>query len=146
MDGAAPRFLIRDRAEKLGAIFDRVAAGAGGRVIKTAVRAPNMNPVAERFVGSLRREVLDHVIILDDQYVRYLNEARPHQGIGQRIVKPVERLSTSDLSIESVAEALVQGGRTALILTVLSSRRSQSRFNRDGHGFADRSNQIALEP
>jgi hypothetical protein len=52
-----------------------------------------VNPVAERFAGSLRREVLDHVIILDDyhlenvarQYVRHFKEARPHQGIGQRI-------------------------------------------------------------
>jgi len=93
VEGLAPRFLIRDRDEKFGAAFDRVAEGAGARVIKTAVRAPNMNPVAERFVGSLRREALDHVLLLDDQhlenvarqYVRYFNRARPHQGIGQRI-------------------------------------------------------------
>ncbi len=92
-EGLAPRFLIRDRDEKFGATFDRVANGAGARVFKTAVRAPNMNPVGERFVGSLRREALDHVLLLDDQhlekvarqYVRYFNGARPHQGIGQRI-------------------------------------------------------------
>jgi hypothetical protein len=53
MEGLAPRFLIRDRDEKFGSTFDRVAEGAGTRVIKTAVRAPNMNPVGERFVGSL---------------------------------------------------------------------------------------------
>src|SRR6266487_4919329 len=52
MDGVAPRFLIRDRDEKFGATFDRVAEGAAVRVIRTAIRAPNMNPVAERFVGS----------------------------------------------------------------------------------------------
>jgi len=93
MEGLAPRFLIRDRDEKFGSTFDRVAEGAGTRVIKTAVRAPNMNPVGERFVGSLRREALDHALLLDDQhlenvarqYVRYFNKARPHQGIGQRI-------------------------------------------------------------
>ena len=92
-EGLAPRFLIRDRDEKFGATFDRVAKGVGTRVIKTAVRAPNMNPVGERFVGSLRREALDHVLFLDDQhlenvarqYVCYFNTARPHQGIGQRI-------------------------------------------------------------
>jgi len=63
------------------------------RVIRTAIRAPNMNPVAERFVGSLRREALDHVLLLGVQdldsiaaeYARYFNKARPHQGIGQRI-------------------------------------------------------------
>jgi transposase InsO family protein len=72
------------------ATFDRVAKGAGTRVLKTAVRAPNMNPVGERFVGSLRREALDHVLFLDDQhlenvarqYVCYFNTAGPHQGMG----------------------------------------------------------------
>ena len=93
MEGLTPRFLIRDRDEKFGANFDRVAEGVGTRVIKTAVLAPNMNPVGERFVGSLRREALDHVLILGEQqledvaqkYVLYFNKARPHQGIGQRI-------------------------------------------------------------
>jgi len=93
MDGSAPKFLIRDRDEKFGAIFDRVAEGVGTRVIKTAVRAPNMNPFGERFVGSMRREVLDHVLLLGEQqleevahkYLLYFNKARPHQGIGQRI-------------------------------------------------------------
>jgi putative transposase len=93
MDGLAPRFLIRDRDGKFGATFDRGAEGVGTRVIRTAVRAPNMNPVGERFVGSLRREALDHVFLVDDrhlenvarQYVRYFNRARPHQGLGQRI-------------------------------------------------------------
>ena len=62
-------------------------------MIKTAVRAPDVNAVAERFVGSARREILDHIIVLDDRhlgrivgdYKGYFNEARPHQGIGQRI-------------------------------------------------------------
>ena len=93
MDGLAPRFLIRDRDEKFGVAFDRVAEGAGARVIKTAVRAPNMIPLGERFVGSLRREALDHVLLFGDehlgkvagQYAVYFNKARPHQGIGQRI-------------------------------------------------------------
>ena len=93
MDGVAPRFLIRDRDEKFGSVFDRVANGVGTKVIKTAVRTPNMNPFGERFVGSLRREALDHVFLLSAdhlarvgrQYADYYNGARPHQGIGQRI-------------------------------------------------------------
>jgi putative transposase len=88
--GAAPRFLIRDRDEKFGATFDRVAEEAGARVIKTAVRAPNMNAVAER---CLRREALDHLMLLGekhlgrvcDEYAHYFNKSRPHQGIRQRI-------------------------------------------------------------
>src|SRR5450755_118861 len=70
MEGLTPRFLIRDRDEKFGSTFDRVAEGAGTRVIKTAVRAPNMNSVGERFVGSLRREVLDHMLLLDEDHLR----------------------------------------------------------------------------
>jgi transposase InsO family protein len=69
MENAALRFLIRDRDDKYGAPFDRAARGAGIRVIKTAVRAPNMNPIAERFVGSLRRELLDHAMILDERHL-----------------------------------------------------------------------------
>jgi putative transposase len=90
---APPRFLIRDRDDKFGATFDRAAKGAGVRVIKSAVRAPNMNPFAERFVGSLRRELLDHVLLLDErhldrvsrEFAAYFNSARPHQGLNQRI-------------------------------------------------------------
>jgi len=93
MDGTAPKFLIRDRDDKFGETFDRAAKGAGIRVIKTAVRAPDMNSIAERFAGSLRREMLDHVLAFDDhhlarlarEYASFFNEARPHQGIEQRI-------------------------------------------------------------
>ena len=61
-------------------------------MIKIAVRAPNMNAIAERFVGSARREMLDHVMLLGDEqlglllleYRDYFNESRPHQGLGQR--------------------------------------------------------------
>ena len=62
-----------------------------------------MNPIAERFVGSLRREALDHVLLVGDdhlgrvgrEYVRTFNEARPHQGIGQRIpAGPAAEFST----------------------------------------------------
>jgi len=60
--GDGPQFLIRDRDDKFGAVFDRVAAGAGARVVRTAVQAPLMNAFCERFLGSVRRECLDHII------------------------------------------------------------------------------------
>ena len=93
MDGDAPAVLLRDRDDKFGPAFDRAAQGLGAKVIRTAVRAPNMNAVAERFVGSARRELLDHVLLVDDrhlgsllrQYQRYFNDSRPHQGLGQRV-------------------------------------------------------------
>ncbi len=61
-----PQFIIRDHDNKFGASFDRVAEGAGVCVVKTAIRAPLMNAVCERFVGSVRRECLDHIIILGE--------------------------------------------------------------------------------
>jgi len=72
------------RGRQTWALAPTIREGVGTRVIKTAVRAPNMNPVGERFVGSLRREALDHVLLLDDQhlenvarqYVRHFNRVR----------------------------------------------------------------------
>jgi putative transposase len=60
--GHGPQFIIRDRDDKFGAEFDRVAKGVGTKVIRTAVKAPLMNAIMERYVGSARREALDHVI------------------------------------------------------------------------------------
>jgi putative transposase len=63
------------RDAKFGAEFDRVAKGAGINVLKTAVRAPLMNSTCERLLGSVRRECLDHIIILSEPHLRsVLNE------------------------------------------------------------------------
>ncbi len=91
--GVGPRFILRDRDDKLGRDFDRAAEGVGARALKTPVRAPRANAVCERFLGSVRRECLDHVLVLGERHLcevlvefcRYFNEARPHQGIGQLV-------------------------------------------------------------
>ena len=91
--GEGPRFLIRDNNRKYGSSFKSVAIGAGIEVLRTPYRAPKANAICERFLGSLRRECLDHFIILSErhthrvvkQYVHYYNYARPHQGIDQQI-------------------------------------------------------------
>lgn len=93
---AGPAFIIRDNDNKFGAEFDRVAKGAGIRVVKTAIRAPLMNATCERILGSVRRECLDHLIILGEahlrsvlrEYVAHFNGGRPHQGIAQRVPSP----------------------------------------------------------
>jgi len=93
-----PRFLIRDNDSKYGQWFNRVAKDRGIEVLRTPVRAPKANAICERFIGSVRRECLDHMLILNErhlhriigEYVEYFNCARPHQGIGQRIPDPRE--------------------------------------------------------
>ncbi len=94
--GQRPRYLVRDRASKYGPAFARVAAASGITELRTAHRTPRQNAVCERFLGSVRRECLDHLLVLGDahlgralrEYVAYFNTARPHQGLQQRIPDP----------------------------------------------------------
>jgi len=88
-----PRFLLRDRDDKFGPEFDAVAKACGTRVLRTPIRAPTANAFCERFVGSVRRECLDHIVIVSErqmrarlaEYVEYFNRSRPHQGTGQSV-------------------------------------------------------------
>jgi putative transposase len=87
------KFLIRDRGSNRTASFDAVFQAAGTRILPTAVQAPRMNAICERLVGTLRRELLDRVLILGEGHLRIVlaeyqvqyNTARPHQGIAQRV-------------------------------------------------------------
>jgi putative transposase len=86
------KFLVRDRDSKFTCAFDEVFASHGTRVIKTPVRSPRANSFAERYVGTLRRECLDHLLIHGEQhlrqiltgYARHYNDHRPHQSREQR--------------------------------------------------------------
>lgn len=91
--GKVPRFLIRDNDSKHGQRFARVAESTGIEVLRTPYKAPRANAFCERFLGSVRRECLDHMLIMSEkhlhsvvkEYIRYYNSARPHQGIGQAL-------------------------------------------------------------
>lgn len=94
-----PKYLICDNDKKFGPLFERVAQASGIEVIHTPYEAPRANAICERFVGSLRRECLDHMLVTGERqlirilkgYVSYFNPARPHQGIAQQI--PALRVS-----------------------------------------------------
>ena len=86
------RFLIRDRGSNFTRSFDAVFQASGTRILQTAVQAPRMNATCERLLGTLRRELLDRMLILSEAHLRavlieyrvHYNTARPHQGIAQR--------------------------------------------------------------
>src|SRR5690349_18378818 len=63
------RFLIRDGDSKFTTAFDAVFTGADIRIINTPVRAPRANAIAERFIGTLRRECLDHLLIIGTRHL-----------------------------------------------------------------------------
>ena len=88
-----PRSLIRDDDGKFGATFARIAAASGSAILRTPSRTPRANAVCERFLGSVRRECLAHLLILGErhlarvlrEYTAYFNRVRPHQGRGQAL-------------------------------------------------------------
>ncbi len=96
--GTAPRFVLRDNDGTFGAAFARVAAGSRITVLRTPIRAPRANAIIERFLGSVRRECLDHLLILTEahlrrvlrEYVAYFNRDRTHQGLQQQIPDATE--------------------------------------------------------
>jgi transposase InsO family protein len=91
--GAAsvPARLTRDRNAIFGAAFDARVDHLGVRQVRTSPRSPWQNGYAERWIGTVRRELLDHVIVLGErhllrllrQHVAYCNEDRPHMSLGR---------------------------------------------------------------
>ena len=90
------RFLIRDRGSNYTASFDAVFQAAGATIVRTSVQAPRMNAICERLIGTLRHELLDRTLILNQSHLRavlaeyqeHYNTARPHQGLHQRVPDP----------------------------------------------------------
>jgi putative transposase len=102
-----PLFLVRDRDSKFTRAFDEVFRSEGMRVIKAPVRAPKARAHAERWVGSVRRECLDRLLILGRRhlhrvlatYTCHHNEHRSHRSLGQR--PPLSKLAASDEQAEA---------------------------------------------
>jgi transposase InsO family protein len=114
--GEQPRYLIRDRDRSYGRDFVAHAARLGIKTVLTPVHAPNANAVAERVIGTLRRECLDHVIVLNErhllhvlrEYVKHYNAKRPHRSLA--LDSPDGRPPQSPVGSSRVVSRAVLGG------------------------------------
>ena len=109
--GRRPRYLFRDNDGIYGHGVTAFLRACGIQEVRTAYRSPWQNPLVERFVGTLRRELLSHVIVLSQRHLdrlleefvdQYYHVARPHQGLGGetpiRQDKPPEITGPSQLA------------------------------------------------
>ena len=88
---ASVKFLIRDRAGQFTGSFDAVFTAEGIRTLASPPQAPRANAICERMIGSLRREVFDQLLIVNEHHLRrvlteyllHYNTARPHRALGQ---------------------------------------------------------------
>jgi putative transposase len=116
--GQSPKYLIRDRDSKFGPSFARMAATSSIKILKTPYHAARANATCERFLGSVRRECLDHLFILQEKqlhrvlraYIQYFNQARPHQGIRQQIPERYGEYGPADREGGKILALPVLGG------------------------------------
>jgi hypothetical protein len=136
-DDSAPRYLLRDRDSIYGAEFRRRVNGMRIAEVLTAPRSPWQNPFAERVIGTIRRELLDHVIVLNEghlrrrlhSYLRYYHGSRTHLALEKDA--PASRAPSSHPSMAASLPCL----RSAASTTATSVAR-RSRF--DGLSFGAR--------
>jgi transposase InsO family protein len=101
----APTYLLRDRDQVYGQAFTRRMRAMGIRDRPTSPRSPRQNAFAERPIGSIRRECVDHIVVFGEQHLRhallshmnYYNEVRTHLSLGKdapvsRVVHTVGRI------------------------------------------------------
>jgi putative transposase len=109
--GRRPRFLIHDRDRKYSRALDAIFESEGIEIVRTPVQAPNANAYAERWVGSVRRECLNRLLIFGRRqleyvlcvYTRHFNQQRPHRALNLR---PPDRGRGTDLSLTATAYPL----------------------------------------
>jgi putative transposase len=111
--------LIRDRDTKFAQSFDEVWRSIGAEVIRTPVRAPNANAFCERWIGTVRRECLDHLLIVGPRhlarvlrvYIEHYNTHRPHRSLSLRPPQPrSDRPATAPSLPDHVRRRDVLGG------------------------------------
>ena len=120
------KFLIRDRDTRFTMAFDSVFTSLGARVIRTPVRSPRANAIAERWVGSVRHECTDRLLIYGErhlrkvlaEYERHYNQHRPHRARDRRPpqpppVTPLAELDQARLTRREVVDNMINEYRSA---------------------------------
>ena len=118
---ASVKFLIRDRAGQFTGSFDAVFTAEGIRILASPPQAPRANAICERMIGTLRRELFDRLLIVNEhhlrqvltEYLRHYNAARPHRALGQ--VAPVQahaRPPQINLAEHRIRRKQILGGLT----------------------------------
>ena len=113
---AAAKFLVRDRAGQFTGSFDAVFTAEGIRTVASPPQAPRADAICERPIGTLRRELLDRLLIVNEQhlrqvlseYLRHYNAARPHRSLLLHPPRPDHPVA--DLSQERIKRRPVLGG------------------------------------
>ena len=116
--GRQPRFLFRDNDGIYGHGVRAFLISCGILEVRTAYRSPWQNPYIERFIGTLRRELLDHVIVLNQAHLErllrefiqdYYHIARPHQGLAGEAPVPLPRAAPMDAAAPLVSIPVLGG-------------------------------------
>jgi putative transposase len=136
-EDTAPRYLLRDRDKIYGDEFCKRVRGTGITEVKIAPQSPWQNPFAERLVGSIRRECLDHVIVLGEKHLRriltsyfdYYGKSRTHLSLGK---DPPEPRAIHPPESGDIVELPQVGGRSSPLQSACSvkGRTRHSSFSR----------------
>ena len=140
---ASVKFLIRDRAGQFTSSFDAVFTAEGIRILASPPQAPKANAICERIIGTLRRELLDRLLIVNEQHLRrvlteyqqHYNAARPHRSLGQLTpaqadTRPPEPIDLADRRVrrKQVLSGLTHEYYVAALSTLLRKSRSPVRI------------------
>jgi transposase InsO family protein len=109
-----PDYLIHDRDQVWGADFGRRTLGLGIKSLRTPIRAPRANAIAERWVRTVRGDCLDHVIPISERHLRailtefvhYYNHDRPHRSLGLQPPAPRPQSRYGGITVRPVLGGL----------------------------------------
>ena len=115
-EGTSEKLLVRDRDTKFQGKFDEIFKEWNTQVKKITYRSPNMNPYAEGWLGTMKRECLDHFFVfgekhfkyLVEEFVRFYNTQRPHSGMNNEPLNRVFSKATGDIRCDSKLGGLIR--------------------------------------